>query len=44
VKPGKVKLAVVEQGTLGPSNRNDVLAQVEGGTTIKSLRLMGRDW
>jgi len=44
VKPGKVKLAVVEHGTLGPSKRNDVLAQVEGGTTIKSLRLMGRDW
>jgi len=37
VKLGKVKLAVFEYGTLEPSQRNEVLAQAEGRTTIKSI-------
>ncbi len=41
VKPGKLRVVVVERGTVEASRRDDVLSDVEGTTTIISIRPEG---
>jgi HlyD family secretion protein len=41
VKPGKVSLTLVERGSVEASSSRDVICQVEGGTTIISIKPEG---